>query len=56
MALKYNRLQPDAMSLEGLANGRRLHVTLKKEERQFPLKTRGFRWINDDFYSNWYHK
>jgi len=47
--LNYNRPQPDAMILEGLMNGHRLRVTLKKEERQFTLTTRGFRWINDEY-------
>ena len=34
-------------------NGHRLRVTLKKEQRRFVLKTRGFSWINDeiDFFS-----
>jgi len=54
--LSYNRTQPDTLILEGLMNGHRLRVTLKKEERQFVLETREFRWINDDFYANFYHK
>jgi uncharacterized membrane protein YphA (DoxX/SURF4 family) len=45
--LNYNRPQPDAMILEGVINGHRLDVTLKKEERQFLLKTHWFQWIND---------
>src|ERR1700730_1138406 len=45
--LNYNRLSPDAMILEGLMNGNRFRVTLKKEERQFALKTLGFHWITD---------
>jgi len=53
--LSYNRPQPDAMILEGVMNGHRLRVTLKKEERQFILRTRGFQWINDeyDFYNEY---
>jgi hypothetical protein len=47
--LNYNRPRPDAMILEGLMNGHRLRVMLKKEDREFILKTRGFRWINDEF-------
>jgi hypothetical protein len=56
--LNYNRPQPDGMILEGLVDGRRLRVTLKKEERQFTLKTLGFRWINDehDFYNEFFLK
>ncbi len=45
--LKYNRQQPDTMTLEGLVNGHRISVTLKKEDRQFLLKTHGFQWTND---------
>jgi len=47
--LDYNRPQPNTMTLEGLTNGHRLRVTLKKEDRQFVLKTLGFRWINDEY-------
>jgi hypothetical protein len=49
MELSYSRPQADAMILEGLMNGHRLRVTLKKEERQFVLKTLGFRWVNDEY-------
>jgi uncharacterized membrane protein YphA (DoxX/SURF4 family) len=54
--LSYNRTQPDTLILEGLMNGHQLRVTLKKEEREFVLETRGFRWINDDFYANFYNR
>ena len=54
--LTYSRPEPDRLIVEGVINGHRLHVTLKKEERPFPLTTRGFHWINNDFYSNWYHE
>jgi hypothetical protein len=41
--------------LEGVLDGHQLHVTLKKEERQFVLKTSGFQWIKDeyDFYNEY---
>jgi hypothetical protein len=53
--LDYKRPQPDAMILQGVMNGHQLHVTLKKEERQFTLKTSRFQWINDeyDFYNEY---
>jgi hypothetical protein len=47
--LSYTRPQSDAMILEGTMNGRRLRVTLKKEDRQFVLRTRRFQWINDEY-------
>jgi hypothetical protein len=47
--LSYNQPQPDTMILEGLVGGHQLSVTLKKEQRQFFLKTHGFHWINDRF-------
>jgi hypothetical protein len=46
--LNYNRLSPDAITLEGLVNGHRVRVTLERDERQFILKTRGFHWIIED--------
>jgi hypothetical protein len=46
--LNYNRLSPDAMTLEGVINGHRLHVMLKKEEREFALKTQRFHWIIEE--------
>jgi hypothetical protein len=46
--LKYNRLSPDAMILEGQMNGHWLRVRLTKEERQFTLKARRFHWITED--------
>jgi len=46
--MNYNRLSPDAMILDGLMNGHRLRVTLKKEDRQFTLKTLRFRWITEN--------
>ena len=33
-----------------LMNGQRLQVTLKKDERQFILQTRGSHWINEAGY------
>jgi hypothetical protein len=45
--LKFARTQPDAMVLEGSMNGHPVRVTLKKEDPQFILKTRGFHWTND---------
>jgi uncharacterized membrane protein YphA (DoxX/SURF4 family) len=47
--LNYDRPQPGAMIVEGAVNGHRVHVTLKKEERQFILTTRPFSWINDEY-------
>jgi hypothetical protein len=47
--LTYSRPRPETMILEGLMNEHRLRVTLKKEDRQFPLNTRGFHWINDEY-------
>jgi hypothetical protein len=46
--LKYNRLSPDAMILEGQMNGHWLRVRMTKEERQFKLKERRFHWITED--------
>jgi hypothetical protein len=46
--LTYNRVSPDAMILEGPMNGHQLRMTLKKEDRQFIVKTRGFHWIIED--------
>jgi uncharacterized membrane protein YphA (DoxX/SURF4 family) len=51
--LNYNQSQPDSVVVEGQLHGHQVHMTLKKENRQFVLKTLGFRWINDeyDFYN-----
>ncbi len=46
--LNYNRGSPDALTLDGLMNGHRIHVTLNKENRQFTLKKLGFHWIVKD--------
>jgi hypothetical protein len=47
--LTYRRSQPDSVILEGLLNGHRLRVTLKKEDRRFELTSRRFSWINDEY-------
>jgi hypothetical protein len=49
----YNRPSPKAMILEGLMNGHRLRMTLTKEEREFPLKTRRLHWIIEDKDVSW---
>jgi hypothetical protein len=46
--LSYNRQSRDAMIVEGTMNAHRLRVRLKREDRQFALKTRGFHWIIED--------
>jgi hypothetical protein len=46
--MNYNRVSPDAVILDGLMNGHRLRVALKKEDRQFTLRTLRFRWITED--------
>jgi hypothetical protein len=47
--LSYSQPQPDTMTLAGLVSGHQLSVTLKKEQRQFFLKTHAFSWTNDKF-------
>jgi hypothetical protein len=46
--LSYRLPEPEAMVVEGLMNGHRLRVALRKEDRRFILMTRGFHWINED--------
>jgi hypothetical protein len=47
IALTYDRQEPGAMTWEGVLNGHRLRVALKKEDRTFMLVTRGVHWIKD---------
>jgi uncharacterized membrane protein YphA (DoxX/SURF4 family) len=49
----YSQPQGDAMVLDGAANGHQLHLALKKEQREFLLKTSpGPSWIKEDFEFN----
>jgi hypothetical protein len=46
--LNYKRPSPDTLTLEGVVNGHRLLVTLKKEDRQFALRDMKFRWVVEE--------
>lgn len=43
----YDRSQPDLMKINGQWNGKPINLTLRKEEHQFFLSTRGFHWVNE---------
>jgi hypothetical protein len=46
--LHYNQPSPDKAVLDGVVDGHRLFVTLKKEEREFVLRDIKFHWVIED--------
>ena len=47
-ALSYREPEPGLLELEGTFDGRRVRVKLRRaDESQFPLVSRGFRWVID---------
>jgi uncharacterized membrane protein YphA (DoxX/SURF4 family) len=46
--LHYSRPSPDTVVLQGDLDGHRLHVTLRKEEREFALRDIKFHWVIGD--------
>jgi hypothetical protein len=44
---KYDRPQPDVMTIDGQWDGKPIHLKLHKEEHPFFLSNRGFHWVNE---------
>jgi uncharacterized membrane protein YphA (DoxX/SURF4 family) len=45
--VSYSRSQPGTVILDGKLNEHQLHVTLRKEERQFVLRSHKFHWMTE---------